>query len=281
MARKGKPYISHAVACAPAPEIAALVLHQTREHHVVHLGGAINEARSPGVAIDPFENGVLRVAARAVELDCYIRGLVQGVGDLDFGHRHLLAGAVALVELPGGVHDKKAPDLDPLRHLAKLDLHAFALGKLDAEAFALAHIALCNLHAALGEAEPAHAMREACQPETYLGSPQAVAHLHQHVLVRDLEPFEHQLAVPAVLLRSHDGNAAQDAPAGLVAMKKKGGEAAPRVIGGARDQNEMLGDPSARDEPLMAIDRPAIAVAFGPGADHSGIGAAAGGRTGA
>src|SRR5258708_22451111 len=104
---------------APAPEIAALALHETREHHVVHLGGAINEARLAGVAVDPFENGVLRVAARAVELDCYIRGLVQGVGDLDLGHRHLLAGAVALVELPGGVHDQKAPDLDPLRHLAK------------------------------------------------------------------------------------------------------------------------------------------------------------------
>ena len=123
-------------------------------------------------------------------------------------------------------------------------------------------------------------MREAGRPEPYLGGSQAVAHLHQHVLVRDLEPFEHQLAVPAVLLRSHDGNAAQDAPAGLVAMKEKGGEAAPRVIRGARDQNEMLGDPGAGDEPFVPVDRPAVALALRAREHHGRIGTAAGCRLG-
>src|SRR5271166_3730183 len=59
---------SHPVARAPAPEIAALLRHETREHHVVHFRGAVDEARLAGVAVDPFENGILRVAARTVEL---------------------------------------------------------------------------------------------------------------------------------------------------------------------------------------------------------------------
>ncbi len=42
--------------------------------------------------------------------------------------------------------------------LAELDLHALAVGKLDAEAFAVGDIGLRDLQAALGKAEPTHAM---------------------------------------------------------------------------------------------------------------------------
>ena len=62
---------------------------------------------------------------------------MQRVGDVHLGHRHLLAGAVALVELPGGVHGEEPPDLDRMRDLAELDLHALAVGEADAEAHSL------------------------------------------------------------------------------------------------------------------------------------------------
>ena len=63
--------------------------------------------------------------------------LVQRIGDVHLGHGYFLAGAVALVELPGGLHGEESPDLNLLRHLAELDLDAFAVGELDAEAFAV------------------------------------------------------------------------------------------------------------------------------------------------
>ena len=70
-----------------------------------------------------------------------------------------------------------------MRNLAELDLHALAVSQSNAEAFALRHVALGNLHAALGQPEPAHAMGEARRPEPDLGDAQSVAGLHQHVLI--------------------------------------------------------------------------------------------------
>ena len=68
-------------------------------------------------------------------------------------------------------------------------------------------------------------------------SPSPIA--HQHVLVGDLEPVELQLAMAAMLLRPHDRDAAHDAPAGLVVVEQERGEALARIVGGARDQDEM------------------------------------------
>ena len=123
---------------------------------------------------------------------------------MHFRHRDFLAGAVAVVELPGRVHGEQAPDLDLLRHLAELDLHAFAVGELDAEAFAVVDVVLRDLHAALGLPEPAHAMRQPRRAEPDLRDLQAVADAEQHVVVGDFEAVEFELAMAAVLLRSHD-----------------------------------------------------------------------------
>src|SRR5215472_17250900 len=128
---------SHPIARAPAPKIAALLSHEAREHHIVHLRCPIDEARLPSIAVDPFENRVFGVAARAVELNGDIGRPMQRVGDVHFGHRDFLARVIALVELPCGMHHQKTPDLDLLRHLAELDLHALAVGKARTEAFAL------------------------------------------------------------------------------------------------------------------------------------------------
>src|SRR5262245_49253526 len=116
------------------------------------------------------------------------------------------------------MHGEKPPDLNLVRHLAELDLHALAVGELDAESLAAVHVVLGDLHAALGKPEPAHAMGEPRRTEAYLRDLQPVADAHQHVLVRHFEPLEGEFAMAAVLLRPHDRDAPQDAPAGLVAM---------------------------------------------------------------
>src|SRR5260370_24601762 len=65
--KQHRPRLSYSVPRAPTPEVAALLAHEARQHHVVHFGSAIDEARLTGVAIDPFQNRVLGIAARAVE----------------------------------------------------------------------------------------------------------------------------------------------------------------------------------------------------------------------
>src|SRR5215470_11437736 len=97
-----------------------------------------------------------------------------------------------------------------MRDVAELDLHAFAIGEPDAETFALVHIGLRDLAAALGEPRPAHAMGKPRRSEPDLGDAQAIAQLHQHMLVGHLEALEHKLTMSAVLLRSHDRNPPHD-----------------------------------------------------------------------
>ena len=111
------------------------------------------------------------------------------------------------------------------------------------------------------EPQPAHAVREPRGAEADLRDLEPVADVHQPVLVGDLEPVELELAVPAVLLRAHDRNAPHDAPAGLVAVEHERGEALARIVGGLREQDEMLRDAGAGDEPLAAVDDPLVAFA--------------------
>src|SRR5262249_57641631 len=93
-------------------------------------------------------------------------------------------------------------------------------------------------------------------------------------LIGHFQALEYKFAVAAVLLRPHDRNAAQNAPAWLVAMIEKGGEPAPSILRRARDEDEMIGDTGAGDEPFVAVDHPAVALLLRTRADHAGIGAA-------
>ncbi len=138
----------------------------------------------------------------------------------------------------------------------------------------------CAIDAALGEAEPAHAMGEPRRAEPDLRDLETVADAGEHVLVADFEPVEFQLAMAAVLLRSHDRNAPHDAPARLIAVIEKRGEAAARIVRGARDDDEMRRFGGAGDEPFAAADHPFAVLLFGGGADHARIGAAARRRLG-
>ena len=116
--------------------------------------------------------------------------------------------------------------------------------------------------------------------EADLRRAQTVALGHQHVLHRDFQPVEFELAMAAVLLRPHDRNAAQDAPAGLVLVIEEGGEAAARILGGARDQDEMRGAIGAGDEPFAPAHDVAVVALLGARQHHGGIGARAGMRLG-
>ena len=104
------------------------------------------------------------------------------------------------------------------------------LGELHAEALAAVHVLLRDLHAAFRPAEPAHAMRQARRAEPHLHHLQAVADAAKDVVLVDLEAVELELAMTAVLLRTHDVDAAHDAPAGLILVKEKRRKPAPLIV---------------------------------------------------
>src|SRR5688572_15194683 len=114
-------------------------------------------------------------------------------------------------------------------------------------------------------------MSEAGRTEADLRQLQPVADLHEPVAVRDAQALEEQFAMSPVLLRPHDRDAAQDAPAWIVAVEQEGGETLALVIRGPRDQDEMRRLACAGDEPFMALDHPIVSVAPGGGAHHRGV----------
>src|ERR1700675_3281701 len=125
--------------------------------------------------------------------------------------------------------------------LAELHLYTLAVGKFDAKAFAAVDVVLRDLDAALRPAEPAHAVGESRRAEPHLHHLEAVADAAEHVVVVHFEAVEIELAMAAVLLRPHDLDAADDAPAGLVLVKQKRGDALALIVGGARRQDKMRG----------------------------------------
>ncbi len=104
--------------------------------------------------------------------------------------------------------------------------------------------------------------------------------VQEHVFVLDLEAVEFELAMAAMLLGAENADAANDPPARLVAMVEERGQAAARIVGGARNEDVVRGAVGSGDEPLAAMDDPFATTALGAGADHAGIGAAAGRRLG-
>src|SRR5258707_13114730 len=109
--KQHRPRLSYSVPRAPTPEVAALPGHEAPQHHVVHFGSAVDEARLTGVAIDPLPTRVLGIAARAIELNRNVGRLMQRIGDVKLGHGDFLTCSVALIELPGRVHHHRPLDL--------------------------------------------------------------------------------------------------------------------------------------------------------------------------
>jgi hypothetical protein len=112
-------------------------------------------------------------------------------------------------------------------------------------------------------------------PQPDLRDLEAVAHVHQPRIVGNLQSVEFDLAVAAMLLGPHDRDAAHDAPAGLVAIEQERGQPLARIVARLGDQDEVLRDRGAGDEPFAAVDHPAIAFALCGRERHRRVGAAA------
>src|SRR5262249_7976806 len=171
------------------------------------------------------------------------------------------------------MHGEQPTDLNLLRHFAKLDLHAFPIAQLHAEALALRNVGLRDFHAAFRLAKPAHAMGQPRGPEPDLRDLQSVTFAQKDVFGRDFQSIEFELAVATVLMRPHDRNAAYDSPAGLVLVKQERRQTPTSIVTGARNKDEMRGALRARREPLASLDDVALPFFLRVRSNHRRIGA--------
>src|SRR6266566_557887 len=193
---------------------------------------------------------------------------------MHLGHGDFFARAIAAIELPGSMHGQQSADLNTLRDLAELNLHAFTIRKLDAETFAFGDVVLGDLHATLGKPEPPHAVRQSRWTEPDLCHFESIADAEKHVFVGDFEAIEIEFAMAAVLLRAHYRDAADDAPTRLVAMGEKRGQAVASILRRSCNHDKMRGLGSTGNEPFAAGNDPFAVFLLGAGADHTGVRAA-------
>ncbi|CAI8213102.1 MAG: Uncharacterised protein [SAR116 cluster bacterium] len=132
------------------------------------------------------------------------------------------------------MHDQKPANLNIMCQLAHLDLHGFAIRQPDAKTLAPLDIFSSNFHRPLGEAQPAHTVRQARRAKADLCDLQSVPFFHQPVIRIDFQPVKADLAMPAMLFRTHDRNTAFNVPPRLVFVEQKGRKAFSRIVRGAR-----------------------------------------------
>src|SRR2546426_11102655 len=130
------------------------------------------------------------------------------------------------------------------------------------------HDALPIFERLLGAPDPAHAVREPGRAEARLPEAVALAPAAQDGGVRHAHILEADLAMIAV--PGHGLHVAHDRPARRVRVDEEGRVARPRRPGGGiplRDHDRERRAARARDEPLVAVQDPVVAVAHGRGAD--------------
>ena len=127
-------------------------------HHLMDLACTIDKPSLTGIAINPFQNSVLAVAACAAQLNCRISRQMQGIGYLNFRHRDLWPGFFTLLKPPRCTHGQKPAGINGHRNPAKLHLYTLAIGKLNPKSLTLTDITACDFHTTLGKTQPAHAV---------------------------------------------------------------------------------------------------------------------------
>ena len=114
----------------------------------------------------------------------------------------------------------------------------------------------------LGLCDPAHAVGQARRPQPVLPQPMSVAAATQDLRVVNAQVFDDDLAVPTRAV--HRLDLAHPVPALAGQIDDECGVATPRALGdiqfGLGDQDRELGAVGTRDEPLVTVDDPFVAV---------------------
>ncbi|MEA3221418.1 MAG: hypothetical protein OZX49_02539 [Immundisolibacter sp.] len=234
----------------------------------MHLGGTVVDAKAADLAIEIGQRQVLADAARAAHLQRPVDDAIDGLGHEHLGHAGLVQGLLAAVQAPGGLPDHQPRGVHFDRRFGYQALHFLVLGEVLAERLAPVDVVHGDVQRPPGDAQPAHAVRQAPGPQAQLGVVVALADLAQHRIGTDPAAGEAHLAVAAgegVVERRRERG---DLVTGVVGVDQEQG----RAVVGTRHADGKCRALRATDEPLVAVDDPLVAIAHGAREQHGRIG---------
>ncbi len=233
----------------------------------MQLGSAVIDAERAQLAQDQRDRRVLRHAERTAQLRGAVGHAMQGLRHEHLGHGRLGLHGQTGIHAAGAVQRHHAAGMQVDVAVGHHRLHLLQVGQPVPERAALVHVVAGEGQRAAGAPQQPHAVRQPGRLQPLLRIDEALPHLAQHGVVRDVALVEAQLAMAADGERIERGNGAHQLHAGVV---HRHDELRGAVIGLCEHDGEAGAD-RARDEPLVAVDHPAVTRAAGAAAQHGGI----------
>ena len=256
---------------APQASRTELALHRqleevARDHHPVHLGRPVVDPRRARVLVDPRDREIHRDPGRAVHLHRAVGDPPERLGHERLGHRDLLAVRQPVLHLPRRVQHHQPRCVEVHRGVGEHELQPLVARELLAERLARQQPLGGEVERALGDADPAHRVREPPAREPLLRDHEALAVAAEQVRRRHPHFGELDLGVPAGRVRAHPLGMAHEPPAGRVrrdederVVAMAGGVVGP----GLGDHDREGRAVGARDAPLAPIEHPLVALEHG------------------
>ena len=149
--------------------------HVARDRHPVHLAGPVVDPRRARVLVDAGDRQVHGDARGAVHLHRAVGDPAERLRDERLRHRHLLPVRQPLLDLPRGVEHHQPARVQVHRRVGEHELQALVARELLAERAPLQQPPRRQVERALGEADPAHRVREPPARQPLLGDDEALA----------------------------------------------------------------------------------------------------------
>src|SRR4051794_30887885 len=144
------------------------------DHHALDLGRALADQEQRGVAVEPLDLVLLRVAVAAVDAEGVLHDLLAGLRGEQLRHAGLEVGALAGVLEPRRLAREEPRRLHLGGHVGELELDRLVLGDRLAEGLALLRVAQRQLERALGDPDAASSHVHAADLERVHHLPEAL-----------------------------------------------------------------------------------------------------------
>ena len=207
-----------------------------------------------------------------MHLDRAVDDPTQRVGDEVLRHRDLGDKVELLVDPVGGVQHHELRLVELHRRVGDHPLDALLLGEHRTVREALERARDHHVERRLGLGDPAHAVGEARRAESVLAEPVPLPAAAEHVRSGHAQLLDPDLGVAGAAV--HRLDLAYPVPARRGDVDDEAGIGGLRHVGpvlGARDQDREARAARIRDEPLVTVDHPVVAVLDRAGLDEGRI----------
>src|ERR1041384_4824401 len=167
--------------------LPALAAEQgTRDHHPVHLGGALADALDAHLAVPALQRHLARNAEPAEHLDAAVDHFAGDLGRVDLGDRGIDLDVLPEIALPGRLIDKQARGAQLDLAIRNHPLDRLLVGKAGAEGLPLLRPLDGKLERRLAYADHRRRIGDARVDQPGLGQLEALAFIAEAVLLGHL-----------------------------------------------------------------------------------------------